>query len=281
MENKFYTLAQVQKFCDEASFKFVRLEDKSGNVLIPFSTGKAKTDNGIMPVAKMIKKFEQRINSELTPDGVYFVRCKNSVTNTACELFPIMKGDVKDEVPVQQPIQQAPALVEKTGYKMSYEEAVKLIQRNAELESEHKRLTEKVLELEGILAEYEEEQQELAEAPPAVDTGVGSFITAQAPVLVSLLDRYMTLQESKAASRPAPTTQAPRVAPKPIEIGTEAHLLFIDKLVKAENFERLERELERVQRKNPTLFREILEKYNLVFEEEQELEDNEEELTEE
>lgn len=272
---EFYKVSDIYKLCVESGFNFARLEDANNTTLLPFNNKTTATPEGLK---KQFERFEVRINSKVTPDGIYFIRCQGNLFNRKPgESFAVKKGIVK-EIPVVKETDKKDTK-EQPVERMNYDEAIKLVAENAELKAinnylkvENEQLNKDVEELQRLL---DESDKALDEAPPAKD-GVTTFLETNGSALLSILDRTLGLAEKRTDAKIE--AQKTRVK-KTFVIGSAEHLEYFDKAIKLQRYDIINAHLDKILTVNPQLFQELVKKYELELEEEEgEEEENEDEL---
>lgn len=267
---EFLTIKEVISTCTAAGYKYARMEDSTGLVLIPFNRNRLNQDG----ILENLTKIENRYKHKITPDGIYYIRCQSNLFNKLPgEVFAVKKGNVKQETPPPPP-ESNPNTLPKKNEVISLDEAIKLNRENAELKMQNEFLTKENRELVQEVTQLRAEVDQLSleeEAP--VSNATTDFLSSNAPALLSILDRGLGILESRSA-------QPKRVRPYEV-VGDDKHLAYIDRLVKMGAMEQLEKELDKILVKNPPLFQELVKHYEIEVMEEEEQEEEEEQQSEE
>ncbi len=269
-KKEFYTLDAIAKLCKDLDFHFACLEDANGIKLIAYNN--ARSGNNI---EKQFTKIKKRLESTFTVDGIYYVRATSSLFNSKpYELFPVKKGNANPEEIKE--IESAPAqanLLPKQNFKMSDEEILKMITDNATMRAEKDIWLRTIDQQQARIEELEIEIEEMEAKESEALGEKKDFLSEHAPTLINLAERLIDKMGTSSQIPSAPQVKkAPSV--KIIKPATPEHVIFIDALFNdIENpgkKERFESELMKVSEIDPALFQDLVKKYDLTFEEQEE-----------
>jgi hypothetical protein len=188
---RIFTIKDVERLINEQNYKFCGLFDQSGKTIIPFNpNGKL-----VYPLEKL-KEIENRINSEILPDGYYTIKCKTSVRMSNADNFVIYKGNLSETD--KQPV--TPLIVEKPIFQpevLTYEGALKLqieLERlkleNASLKKEIENLNDQLSEIDEatVLNDSENSKNEMFQ-------NAKTFLSEAMGFVAPLLDKHFELKE--------------------------------------------------------------------------------------
>lgn len=192
-----YKLDDFERILDEQGFRYISLVRPDGSIVVN------NNQNKISPKIKL-EEIKKRLKSPSLNDGVYIIRCKNTLNKGGVyDDFPIMKGNpdtlketIKPEIPMQQ------KTVKENPNVTSYSEVLKLQVRIKELEFENERLAKEVADLEEQIEELEEQiesqpAENLSEGEPEEDVleRAGKWFKQTMIMCQPLIDKHFELKE--------------------------------------------------------------------------------------
>jgi hypothetical protein len=206
---KTYTFPQLKKISTEQGYKLAALENPQGEKVVSFNQIKT-------PIDKAFKTIETRLNSELNPDGVYFILLAHSITKSRTpDRYPLVKGKVSPETLVEvekKQIPLSPTIVYEKPEVLTWDKAMEYMQKISTLETENRFLK---MENASLLAELEDAENEALSEANAPVNSTQNWIEQIATILPSLADKYFELEEKKL------TVEALKIGAKPKQQGQQ------------------------------------------------------------
>ena len=266
---KEYSQRELENLCKD--YKYVGVQDVNGNKIQPFN------QYGVN-VKDHLKKCFKRMESEAVPVGYYYFCFSNSPRQSQNpDKFIFKKGNVSQDMLSDN---SKHFFVQNGNTKqdlLSVQSALGYITQIAELKTENNRLAmenKALIDENTVLKAELEEAERSAEAEEGLSdkggmNGVGEFLKDQSPALMGIAERFFDLQEKKLdyltkrdLSRPKQNPASKKRILK-MEIGSEQHLDLIRKLYNAGNDEKMNKELDKLEEKNPEAYQAILTELNL------------------
>lgn len=248
MKQKIYKFPELKKIAVEQSYKCAALEDSQGTRIFPYNNYKTKLD-------KQFQLIQGRLNSDIIPEGIYYVTMAININRTRQpDRYPIVKGDAIPEAIIQAPLLNENKKAEPSV--LSYASALQMQKRISDLENEKIRLEALNENLRAQIAELEKE----LEAPlEEKESSVKTFINEGLPSVMPILDKWFMLEEKKLAVKEKelenkPANAKKRVIRRELPAGSKEHLLLIETLYRANNEEKLNNELDRLEAENKELY---------------------------
>jgi hypothetical protein len=187
---KQFTIEELIAVQENQQYKYLALFDSAGKPIIPFNPNSIKA-------SERLREIETRLKSQGLKDGLYIVKCKNSVGKTvSTDDYPIFKGEnlACGPDPVV-PIQHLPAYSPEV---LTYDQALKL---NIEVERyklENQALKKEIVSLNAQIAELEDNQAHLSEEPePSLMDNANSFLQNAMQFVAPLLDQHFALKQQQ------------------------------------------------------------------------------------
>jgi hypothetical protein len=187
---KIYTIKDVERLIKEQNYKFCCLCDQAGKIIITYNPN----GKNVNPFEKL-KEIETRINSEITPDGYYTIKCKNSTRQPNADNFVIYKGNLNDS-----PAPVVPQIVEKPVFQpevLTYEGALKLQIELERLKLENSALRKEIESLNSQLSEIEAETtlNDSENSKNEIFNNAKTFLSEAMNFVAPLLDKHFDLKE--------------------------------------------------------------------------------------
>lgn len=264
---KTYSIPQLKKLAKEQGYKLAALENNQSERLQSFNNLKTTLD-------KHLNVITSRLNSELYPDGLYYVLLAQSINKTkAPDRYPVVKGVLKPEHLEEKP---TVTIIEKPAENvLTWSSALEMQAKISELTGRVKQLEfeNNLLQSELDAIEEAEETEGLSEAK----SGTQMFLSETLPSLMPILDRYfqnedkkLDLERLKLQQKTKSKIQPQR---KPIQVGSQEHLNIIEHYYNTKQDDKLSRELDRLEQANPELYKQVCTQLGFEFEEEEEEEE--------
>jgi len=259
---KEYDLKKLESLCKD--YKYLSIQDVNDHKIQPFNQQGTN-------IKEQFKKCVQRLNSEAVPEGYYYFCFANSLRQSGNpDKFIYRKGNVSADALSDHQKFIFPNGTSKNEL-ISVQSALAYITQIAELKTENNslKMENKALKDENVVlnAELEEAyRSEDAEEEEGVGEGKGplsdvkSFLNDQGPTIMGFMDRFFELQDKKlnlqekiyASGNGKP--QKKRIIKK-MEPGSEEHLNLIRKLWKDDDDDRMNKELDILEEKNPEAYK--------------------------
>lgn len=266
-----YKFPELKALATEQGYKLAALEDSQGKRIQPFNKPTIK-------IEKQFSTIQNRLKNNLFPEGVYYVLLAHNI-NRAKEpdRYTIAKGRVKNEAQIQTPNlserkESAPAV-------LTYDSALKMQKEIAELQSEKRTLMNEKASLEARIRVLEEE---LSQPLEEQTSGIKTFIEEGMPSVMPIIDRYFDVQEKKLALEEKRLSLHDRVNKKEkpqfkrLIPGSKEHLTLIETLYNNGNDEKMNAELDKLEKANKELYLKVCKELGFEMEEETEEEIEEE-----
>ncbi len=277
---KTYTFAKLKPITKTQGYITCALENTNGERILNFNPPKKN-------IVQALDLIEKRLNADIHPDGVYFVCLARSVHHQKnADRYPITKGNV-DASKVLTPVINEKQTVQQNNQEvLTWSEAMKLHSELAELKSKVKYLE---LENSQLQAELDEIPQEGLNEPKE---SVLSILKDNAPMFSTALDQWfktrnreLDLEEKKVhlgitTKKPTqngnanPKRKAPGQKIIRIEVGTPQHLQTMEHYLQGGEMEKLNAELDKLEKKDEELYNDFCTKHNLFEQEEEEEQEN-------
>lgn len=277
MSKDIFTFPQLQKISREQGYKLASLEDANGRKLQPFNQSK-------VTLSKQLETIQQRLNNQLLSDGVYFVcmasnihRCKDP------DRYPIAKGKLTGSELIrleESPKPEKVVIREKDKDVLTYESALRMQQEISDLKSD-----KRILEAENreLRSQIEITKRELSESlkeqePSAVNT----FLKEGIPSVIPILDRYFDHEDRKLAleekkldkgiysgkkisngKQVTEEKKEDRTKRKMIIPGSAPHILLIHTYYNANEEDKMNLELDKLERANPEIYKKVCDELGL------------------
>lgn len=257
---KEYDQKKLEDLCKE--YKYLSIYDVNNKKIQPYN------QQGV-PIKEHFKICIKRLNSEAVPEGYYYFCFANSLRQSnSPDKFIYRKGNVSADALSDNQKFIFPNGSNKNDL-LSVQSALAYITQIAELKTENNRLT---MENKQLLDENTVLKAELAEADRSADAeeeGVGegdgsladvkSFLNDQSPTIINFMDRYFELQEKKLNLQEKIHVNGSGKAQhkrniKKIEPGSAEHLNLIRTLYKNNDDDRMNKELDVLEEKNPEAY---------------------------
>lgn len=273
---KTYKINDLKKIANEQGYKMAALENSEGQRILPFNQIK-------VPVAKHLDLIPTRLKSELNPDGIYYVLMAHNIqASKQPHRYPITKGKVsaeelsleeKNKMPLT-PVQVISPVHEVLTYDkaLEYQQKISDLQtRVNQLEFESNELHKQVEELEAELEENEGLQEEQSQP-----NNIVTFLKEAIPSITPLLDRHFDLQERKLNLEELKVNGSGKSSSGGVKKGTERrevipgsqeHLNVIEYYFEKEMDSEMNRELDKLERANPEMYLQVVQKLGLEEEE--------------
>ena len=266
---KTYSITQLKKLAKEQGYKLAALEDSTGKRIQSFN----KLTTKIEPQLNTILN---RLKSEIYEDGIYNVLLSRTINNCQePDKYQVVKGTLKPAIiPVisEQPTPKAAEV-------LTWEGALKMQQEIADLKGQVQQLKFENNLLQSELDNIDE--SDLGEGtdqsnPTELKSGTQTFLSETLPSLLPILDKYFEQEDKKLdlkklelaakarkASRPQPVR-------KPIEIGSQEHLKIIEFYFTNKQQDKLDRELDKLEAHNESIYLQVCKALGIEIEEEEE-----------
>lgn len=266
---KEYTLKDVEQRID--NYRLIKMVDFNENEVFPFN-------QPTLSAKDQFKRITKRFNSDMIPDGYYFIYCCISTRRSKNpDKFLIKKGNPQQPtdktVTIQRPNELSKNEIISVTAALDYITQIATLKNEiTRLELENKQLKEECAELSSELEELQDGEG-LSEDKSA--NTVTEYLKETAPTLIALADRYFNLQEKKIQLEANKQTFK-RIAPKKpinketLKIGSAEHIELIKKLYNESNTEALDKELDKLEQQNPEQYEILCNELNLFFEDENE-----------
>jgi hypothetical protein len=212
---KQFTIEDLIKIQDNQQYKYLALFDSAGKAIIPFNPNSIKA-------SERLREIETRLSSQGLKDGLYIVKCKNSVGKAvSTDDYPIMKGEHLNNSPESIQIQTLPTYSPEI---LTYDQALKLNIEVERLKLENVALKKENAQLLAEVAELEANQAHLSEEPePGLMDNAKSFLMDAMQFVAPLLDKHFEIKQQALGLEAlklqrlggmVPRPQAPRANPE-------------------------------------------------------------------
>ncbi len=262
MANTILTLSQLEDLYKTEKFKHVRLVGPDNKNVVPWNTaGK--------PSSPRFQEIKKALGSNLNPEGFYLFEGAPTLTKQAPKYgYMVKKGNPKKvETPAPLKEDTAPVTSYDSVLKIQ-KELAELKARNEYLEQEAGRLDGDNKDLEANNAEMTEQMSGLEESAKRItenSNSVGNWFGEMKPFITEFLDlekRKLTLKEG---GRPGGAAPVP---------GSQQYGPYFHKVFTEGSDEMLTAELTRIQQFSPQLFQQIVQHYQINFDEQQQPTEN-------
>jgi len=186
---KTYTLEEIKKIVKREKLKHAGLFRIDGTPLLRMNSNSIKVET-------QLQKIDERLNSQLLPDGIYVIKAKYLL-------------NVKDEIPAEFNVKKGATLSENTTSHSnieirSFEAALSDQTKIIRLETENKSLIDKIAALEKELFEIKsnppaapEEEEEEEEEETLSESQAPSWLQQMLTIATPLLDKHFELKQRK------------------------------------------------------------------------------------
>lgn len=260
METKIYKFPELKSMCKAQGYKLACMENSQGI--------KVETNNNIKTnVEKHLSVLESRLKQEIYPDGVYYVCLARTIQQSHNpHKYAICKGKIdKSNLPA---INDRVNITTIQPDVLTWEKALEYNQTINELKYEIKRKDDEIsalkLENSELLLDVEEEDEPENKGllgENGILAKAGSFLKEQSPLFMRYLDKHFELKERQLALQENKGTGNGKrqFKKQEIEIGSKEHLAYIELLVKNNNQEQMDIELDKLEQVNPDLYKQVCE----------------------
>jgi hypothetical protein len=194
-DKKIYKFPEIEEIIAEQKYKYCRLTDLAGEVLVPYNSIKKPLKGKLEEIKTRIKRL---------PPGVYCIMC-NVTYGTHAKADKYYLGIGKYDPTA---LNDAPVLIEKKetlrerntspDKLLSIEQALDNMRELAELKAENARLKAENENLKAEILQLEEDYEDGEEDSLGETTnGLASMFKDLLPVVEPLADRYFKLEEQK------------------------------------------------------------------------------------
>jgi hypothetical protein len=274
---KTFSFTQLKKIAADQGYKFASLQNDQGDKLQLNNTVKTK----INPQLDLLKK---RLDGELYNDGIYYVCMAQTIARAANpDKFAVVKGKITKELSeqVNKKDQKEVIKLSPSVDVLSYDQALAMQQTISDLKAEVQMLE---LEIEFKDQEIEELKEQVKEGGLDEDgktplNGIKSFVEETMPSITGIMDKYfanqdrkLDIEEKKLSMGKTSNTFAKKKDQKRtlIKPGDPEHIALIHALHKQdtdESWEKLQRELDKLEAVNHDLYVQVCKELNIEFEE--------------
>lgn len=267
---KEYSIKDVEQRIE--NYRLVKMVDFNENEVYPFN-------QPTLSAKDQLKRIIKRFNSDMIPDGYYFIYCCiNTRRSKNPDKFLIKKGNPQQPenktVTINKPNELSKNEIISVTAALDYiTQIANLKNEITRLELENKTLKEECAELSAELEELQDNDG--LNDNQTTGNSVTEYLKETAPTLIALADRYFNLQEKKIQLEANKQTFK-RIAPKKpinketLKIGSAEHIELIKKLYNESNTEALDKELDKLEQQNPEQYEILCNELNLFFEDENE-----------
>lgn len=276
---KTYTINQLKSIAKDQGYKLAALEDQQGRRILSFNQLKTSID-------KHLTLIPTRLKSEINPDGVYFVLMAQNISKAGKDpdKFPILKGKVSPDDLVEAEKRSLPlTLAVSEPAVLTYAQAIEYNRVIASNESEIKQLKWELeqakLTIAELEAELDEEDEGLSEGGPV--NPIAKFLSDTMPTIIPMIEKHFELQEKRinldemklkgGGGNKSSVKKGDRI--KQIVPGTQPHMDLIWQLYNSDkegDEEKLNTELDKLERTNPEVYRNVLKRLGMEEDIEQE-----------
>jgi hypothetical protein len=181
---------------NKQGYKYLSLFTSSGEVLEPWN------QHGEQQKAERLAGIKKRLTSSVIPDGVYVIRCKNSITKSVkADEYYVLKGKPETtDINIITPISERKDQPEKRDV-IGVDEVIALKSEIARLSLENEDLTRRYDELideyDELISEFEaiEDDSEKKGGLGEIATNSKNFIKELAEIAVPVIDKLLNLKE--------------------------------------------------------------------------------------
>jgi len=259
---KTYSITQLKKLAKEQGYKFAALEDSTGKRIQAFNRPTIKIDSHLNTILK-------RLTSEIYDDGIYTVCCSRAINGMAdSDKYNIVKGKLKAEnMPITTQVIDV-----KSNDVLTWESALKMQQTISDLKAEVQQLKfeNNLLQSEiDAVNESDNLSEGAAQNGAELKSGAQTFLSETLPSLLPILDRYFDSEDKKTQLRllELQKTKRPQIVKREIVTGSQEHLNIIEHYFKTNQEDKLNIQLDKLEKANPNLYNEVLKKLGLDEEE--------------
>lgn len=182
---------EVIKIVNEQEYKFCTLLNSAHQTIVPFNRPGGNKNATKIKIAEIRKRFTA------LPDGMYYIRCQNSFSNSIQgDMYPIVKGNPSLDESIQQPNNGPSHNIimpqQRSDKVLSYSEALILIQDNATLKAQVSNQSAEIVRLLGEITKVQTQMSEEPEQPMWQE-----WVDNTLPSIMPVVDRYMAMEERK------------------------------------------------------------------------------------
>lgn len=258
---KFYTITQLRQIARDQKYKLAALQNSDGIRKQPFNTLKKRIDDQLSTI-------KHRIDSDVLPDGIYYVCMSQTINGTRDpDKFAIKKGKVNEEQ--IQNTKEIVVLNDKSDNALTYESALAYQKEISDLKVKIAEQNMRIEQLLDQVYELESEGLEEGEGKTGFDINQGiKFLGEQLPALIPYLDKHFDLKEKELDFKIDQAKKKPEkkeTDSKRIQIvtGSQEHLNLIENLYNAQDEERLNKELDKLEAVNPEMYAQVMSRLDL------------------
>jgi len=265
---KTFTFAQLKKMIPEQGYKFASLENSQGERIQLNNTVKTK-------INAQLDLLQKRLNSELYPDGYYFVCMAQTIARAKNpDKYAVVKGKPSKE-DLSENKKDLPAIKQPVEV-LTYDAALKMQQTISDQKAEISMLKLEIEMLQQEIADLESANKETdLDEGEEKKSGVKTFIEEAMPSITGIMDKYFATEERKLdikekelglKGKQMAKANMKRTLVKP---GSPEHIALIHSLHKKdtdESLNKLDSELDKLEAANAELYIKVCTDLGIEFE---------------